>query len=94
MTCISNVAPTGTKWIQCILEVIFELKFMKVTISKVTISKVTSPSRNLVKYLIPFRLWQLNMLFAVRLINFKTFFLKILRSILNFKVQFIPFNDD
>ena len=38
-----------------------------------------SPSRNLVKHLIPFRLSQLNMLFAVRLINFKTFFLKILR---------------
>ena len=38
-----------------------------------------SSSRNLVKYLIPFRLWQPNMLFAVGLINFKIFFLKILR---------------
>ena len=38
-----------------------------------------SPSRNLVKYLIPFRLWRPNMLFVVSLINFKIFFLKILR---------------
>ena len=38
-----------------------------------------APSRNLVKYLILFRLWQSNMLFAVGLINFKTLFLKILR---------------
>ena len=38
-----------------------------------------SPSRNLVKYLIPFRLWQPNMLFVVSLINFMIFFLKILR---------------
>ena len=38
-----------------------------------------SPSRNLVKYLIPFRLWQPNMLFAVGLINFKIFFLKMFR---------------
>ena len=30
MTCIFNVAATGTKWIQCILEVIFKLMFMKV----------------------------------------------------------------
>ena len=35
-----------------------------------------SPSLNLVKYLIPFRLWQPNMLFAVGLINFKIFFWK------------------
>ena len=34
---------------------------------------------NLVKYWIPFRLWQPNMLFAIGLINFKIFFLKILR---------------
>ena len=38
-----------------------------------------SSSRNLVKYLIPFRLWQPNMLFVVGLINLKIFFLKILR---------------
>ena len=38
-----------------------------------------SPSRYLDRYLIPFRFWQLNVLFAVGLINFKTFFLKILR---------------
>ena len=31
VTCIFNVAATGTKWIQCILEVIFELMFMEVT---------------------------------------------------------------
>ena len=37
-----------------------------------------SPSCNLVKYLIPFRLWQPNILFAVGLIIFKIFFLKIL----------------
>ena len=37
-----------------------------------------SPSRNLVKYLIPFRLRQPNMLPAVGLINFKIFFSKIL----------------
>ena len=37
-----------------------------------------SPSCNLVKYLITFRLWQPNILFAVGLIIFKIFFLKIL----------------
>ena len=37
------------------------------------------PSRNLLKYLIPFRLWQPNTLFAAGLINYKIFFLKILR---------------
>ena len=36
------------------------------------------PSRNLVKYLIPLRLWQPNMLLAVGLIDFKILFLKIL----------------
>ena len=30
VTCISNVAATTTKRIQCILEVIFKLMFMKV----------------------------------------------------------------
>ena len=68
LTCIVNVAATGTKWIQCILEVIFELMFME----------VTSPSRNLVKNLIPFRLWQPNNVFALGLINFKILLLKIL----------------
>ena len=31
MTCIFNVAATGTKWIQCILEVIYEHMFKEVT---------------------------------------------------------------
>ena len=31
VTCIFKAAATGTKWIQCILEVIFELMFMEVT---------------------------------------------------------------
>ena len=31
MTCIFNVAATGTKWIQSISEVTFELMLMKVT---------------------------------------------------------------
>ena len=31
VTCIFNVAATSTKWIQCILEVIFELMFTEVT---------------------------------------------------------------
>ena len=56
-----------------------------------------SPSCNLVKYLMPFRLWQPNILFAVGLIIFKIFFLKILtlgRSIFNFRVQFVPLNYD
>ena len=37
-----------------------------------------SPSHNHLKYLIPFRLWQPDMLIAVGLINFKIFFFKIL----------------
>ena len=46
-----------------------------------------SPSRNLVKYLMPFRFWQLNVACG------RSYTLKA-RSILNFTVQFIPFNDD
>ena len=40
--------------------------------------RLLTPSCNFVKYLIPFRFWQLNMLFAVGLINFKIFSLEIL----------------
>ena len=69
MTCIFNVAVIGTKWIQCILEVFLNLCSWR----------WLSPSRNLVKYWTPFRLWHPNMLFAVGLINFKILFLKILR---------------
>ena len=56
----------------------------------------TSPSRKLVKYLIHFRLFKLNMLFAVGLIDFKYHFWKYCIkawSIWNFMVQFIPVND-
>ena len=38
-----------------------------------------SPSLRLIKYLIPFRFCKLNMFFGVGLLNFKIFFLKILR---------------
>ena len=34
LACIFNVAATGTKWIQRILEFIFELMFMEVTKAK------------------------------------------------------------
>ena len=43
------------------------------------------PSRNLVKYLIPFSLWQPDNVFAVGLINSKILVMKILR--LNFEMR-------
>ena len=69
VTCIFNVTATSTKWIQCILEVIYELMLIK----------VTKPTPYLVKYLIPFRFWQPNMFIVAGLINFKILFLKVLR---------------
>ena len=63
MTCIFNVAATNTKWIQCILEVVFKLMFIEKTNPK-TFYVLAA------KYCI---------LFAVGLIKFRTLFLKILR---------------
>lgn len=57
---IFNAAVTSAKRIQCIMKVTFKLEFMK----------VARPSRNLVKYLINFRLWQLKKLFAVGLLRY------------------------
>ena len=68
VTCIFNVTATGTKWI-----VSWKL-FLNLCSWR-----WLSLSHNLVKYLIPFMLWQPNMLFVVGLINFKILFLKILK---------------
>ena len=57
--------------------------------------KWLSPSHNLNKYLAAFRFYQLSMLFAPDLLNFKIFFLKVLRlGAFKLQVQFNPFNDD
>ena len=69
MACIFNIAATSTNRAQYILEVIFNYMSTKGLI----------PSRDLVKYLITFRLFQLNMLFVVSLIDFTTLFSKILK---------------
>ena len=61
VTCIFNVAAKSIKWIQCILEDILNLRSRR----------WLNPSRNLVKYFLPFTLWQPNILFAAGLINFK-----------------------
>ena len=61
VTCVFQLQ---VKQIQCILEVIGKLMFMK----------VTKPSHNL-KYLICFKLWQPDM-FVIGPTNFKIFFFK------------------
>ena len=69
ITCIFDVSAASIGRIQCILGVV--LKFI--------IMNWVSSSRHLVTYLISFRLWQVNMLFSVGFINFRIFFLNILK---------------
>ena len=84
VACIFNVAIASTKWSQCIFEGILNL----------CLWRWLSPSHDIIKYLIPLRFWQLNMLLKVGLINFKILFLKILNEVEAMKKKkFVLSND-